>query len=360
MDIKNESNAKERILRPGESIHVRETSAQVELPETNSRESFTIVPSFHAESPKAKIPRSHTGSSGIYAVTFVLAIPGKEIYRSDLDMERIMNSGDSLLLVRKGICLEITISDPMQRHAEFRVWPNDDGSLAKAQIRLNANNISDAETRAYDLIMAFLSYLSYHHDVALDITAYEILEERTDVRKYSVGVQGKRKAFDSNTLNALQVVKPEYVTAFAAYREALNSTSPFYQLLCFYKVIEGVKKIRDKRREEVLKRGKEYRDPSERIPSKLTDIPVSDAAGRNLFRPYLGKKFTRVIDTELRPLFRHAIAHLDPRGHSLVIDRFHHITECEAAMPVIKFIARQMLRNEIKADPDMIQVSALL
>ena len=76
---------------------------------------------------------------------------------------------------------------------------------------------------------------------------------------------------------------------------------------------------------------------------------MSGPGERNLFKPYLGKKFTRVIETELRPLFRHAIAHLDPRGDSLVIDKFHHIAECEAAMSVIKYIARQMLENEINA-----------
>lgn len=93
-------------------------------------------------------------------------------------------------------------------------------------------------------------------------------------------------------------------------------------------------------------------NPPERIPTDL-DIDPLDA---DAFRPYLGKKFSAVLD-ELRTVVRTAVAHLDPFGDSLVADEFEDITKCEILLPVVKYIARQMITRILTLDPTMTTVA---
>jgi hypothetical protein len=132
----------------------------------------------------------------------------------------------------------------------------------------------------------------------------------------------------------------------SAYREGLNSANAFYQLLCFYKVVEWIRKRRakeDRRR---------VPPESERFPSSAEGLPP-DAFGRRdpfgFFTPYLGKRFGEVHET-LRSDVRNAIAHLNPKQTILMADRFDDVARCERVVPVVRFMARRMLLNEIGAD----------
>ena len=89
---------------------------------------------------------------------------------------------------------------------------------------------------------------------------------------------------------------PELRPIFATYREGLNATNPFYRFLCFYKVAEAVKALRGKRRDEAKAAGKEIREPSERIPKAESALPISDELSHESFEPYLGKKFSWVLE----------------------------------------------------------------
>src|SRR5579859_634576 len=229
---------------------------QFERPDTNRRESLVVVPNFAPSDPKASIPRSPEGSPGVYRVTFVLTIPGKEDFRTELNWAKIMQSGESLLLVPQGLGrLNVKVSND-QDEAEIVFLPNAKMSLATAQIRVTASTFLDAQSQAHNLIMPILSWWSFRYDIALDITGYEVYEEKTEVRKAVFGVIGKAKVLD---LAIGGFSKPEYRRVFAAYREGANATNVFYQLLCFYKVIEGVNKLRTQRRQAILADGGSYK-----------------------------------------------------------------------------------------------------
>ena len=81
---------------------------------------------------------------------------------------------------------------------------------------------------------------------------------------------------------------------------------------------------------------------------------MANSLDAQAFAPYHGKKFTAVCD-EFRETARNAIAHLDPfqSEPSLIADQCADVEKCENAIPVIKYIAREMLKNEIAADPQM-------
>lgn len=334
---------------------------QMPRPETNEQVQITVVPEL-ASSANGAVSPSPAGASGYYVVTFLLSVPGKEQYYDALDFADLLEKGNSLLIVPSPVAqLKATIfNDHQSQEAIF--FPNAQGALAKVQMRLFAASFIDAEREAFDLVMANLSWWSYHHDVALDIAGYHVLEEQTQSHRVVVGLVGKTKAWDVNILNTAALSDPKFRPLFAAYREGANASNPFYQLLCFYKVALGAKALRDQRRKAVLDAGEKYQEPpGENIPDRVEDLGAAYQESHEAFQPYLGQKFTRVLD-QLRGSLRNAVAHLDPTGvtgNSLSADKFDDIVMCEQALPVVRYVSRVMLCNEALADPRIAAVHAL-
>ena len=76
---------------------------QLERPEANERQWIVFEPNFHHDAPKDSTPQLPQGSNGVYRVTFVLGIPGKEVFLDDLNVDTLKQSGTSLLLMPPGV-----------------------------------------------------------------------------------------------------------------------------------------------------------------------------------------------------------------------------------------------------------------
>jgi hypothetical protein len=319
-------------------------SVQFERPKTTSRVHLIAEPvldNSKVTQPKEERLRGHFG---MYRVTYVLCIPGKDAFRESLNVSEIMESGDSLLLFQPGMSSAILTLQDGSQQIVINGKRNARGALASLTLDIQASQFSEAERLGHNVTLPILSRWSFHSDVALEVSASQVEELTTGIIKWSLGVIGGSQMV--KVIGGKSV--PQYRTIFSAYREALSSTSPFYRLLCFYKVVEGVRSLRDERKKTALEAGGQYRGPDERISQSAEGIS-SDAFEQDLFRSYVGWKFTKVLD-EFRDLFRNAISHLDPMGDSLVIDKYDDFVRCENALPVIKYIAREMVENELKAD----------
>ncbi len=203
---------------------------QFPRPDTNGLEQIIIVPEFALDDTRALPQSSPQGSQGIYNVTFLLSVPGKELFRDELDLNKLMQSGDSLLLLpQEAVQVNVTIFNN-QEAVTLSIAKNARGALSKAQLRVQASSFVEAETNAFNIVMPLLSKWSYLYDVALDITGYQAVEEQTGAQKWTFGIVGKEKVL---SFNRVDVSKPIYRTVFSAYREALNASNPFYRLLCF-------------------------------------------------------------------------------------------------------------------------------
>jgi hypothetical protein len=143
-------------------------------------------------------------------------------------------------------------------------------------MRVQANSLIEAEKASYDMAAGFLSYLSYSSDVAIEITGYEVVEESTGTRKAVFGMLGKMKKF--------------------AIREGMNATNDFYQALSFSKAIEACHKLRDHKNTQAKNSGERPFHPSLEMPSELSQIPVEDNLIRDFFTPFLGRKFSYIVD----------------------------------------------------------------
>lgn len=342
---------------PNESAHWevsqsgKDASIELPRPDYNIRFDLAVVPEFVKSDPRSSIQITPLGLPGLYRVIYILAIPGKETFKSKLNWEDITASGESLLVMNGFSEFRIAFKAPDSGIAADLVgYSNEKGELSRIVVdKLQAQDVPTATRIAHDIVMPMLSWWSVRYDVSIDVAAWEVFHEQTSLRNLSVGVLGRPKQFEIN-LNDESLVPQAYRNVFSAYREAQNATNPFYQALSYYKVIEGLKKLRQSRRGFARKKGDPILEPQERIPNDANDIPVNDVILRHYFMRYLGKPFGTVIE-EFRPLIRNAVAHLDPGSVSLNADSYEDTSTCIAAIPVLKYMAREMMRHEIQYDP---------
>ena len=319
-------------------------SLEVEPPHFCSRMGFIVVPQFAVGDPRHGVPEPN-GGPGVYRVTFVLCVPGQNVYRRRADFDKALKEGDSLLAVPQGCArLVVYLQAAGADTGSIELTTNAGHRLSAAIVRVKARDLLTAEETAYDTTAAFLSYLSYLTDVPLDITSYQVSEETTGVTKAVFGMLGRARTFRGLPNDGNVVTADGYRRMFAAYREGLNATNVFYQALTFSKAIEGCRRIQFTR-----KRSK-WAPPPLCFPSTIEEVEV-DEPFREFFQPFLGKKFTKVIE-HFRPLIRNAIAHLDPFQEVLDIDRFKEINACENAVPVLRYMARRLIACELEGVKD--------
>jgi hypothetical protein len=193
-----------------------------------------------------------------------------------------------------------------------------------------------------------MSRLSFDHDVALDIVATEITEVATGSRLVAATAAGRGAPWVSQDVDVRSTV--ECRALLSAYREGMNSPSRFLRALSFARVIEGAVRLRQSRAAAVLASGGRPREPSERIAGDLGELGLaeSDEPWKQMFTPFLGRKFTTVMD-RLRPTIRSAVARLDPESptESLVADRWADVETVGKAAPVLAYMARSLLEHEI-------------
>lgn len=318
--------------------------ALVERPNNSGRVVHVVVPHPPLESPLARIPRSAEGSPGIYLITFVLSVPGQKVFQDSLNFSQLREAGDSLLYFPKGI-REIKIQVSARKgFAEITFLKNKKGAISHAVTRIHAQSFQDANRNAYDIVVPTLSRLSFKFDIPLDVIGFEVLEEKTSTTLYSYGLLGRPTWFSDLQEFSSQL---EHTRFFSAYREALNSTNVFYQALSFYKVVEGVlaNRVRRMRANNSFTKGDVGFLPAEVFPSAMADIS-SDEMTVGEFNIHLAKSFKDVHE-HYRDLIRNAIAHLSQLDGVIDADSYDDISTCERAIPVLRFMARRMLQNDL-------------
>lgn len=303
---------------------------KVELPFMSRRVWVKVTPKSKVGDPKADIPRSATGSPGIYTIKFALSIPGKEVVQGNVNLSALANAGESLITLPDTREVKLRAAKDEKHINEARLFTDENGKLTHAVVEVNASDFDDAEEKAHNFLAPFLSWLSYQADVALDVKAYEIFEKATHVRVWSVYSIGDTRNLTWTPANELgiEAIKPDLRALHAAYREGMNAINPFYKFLCFYKIAEWCEKDRVRR---VRRRRGDAQGASvpiavaktEQFPASTTasDIHPDDA---ELFNPYLGQDFS-ITKAGMEDVLRNAIAHLSPGRDVLNPDQYKDI-----------------------------------
>jgi hypothetical protein len=159
---------------------------------------------------------------------------------------------------------------------------------------------------------------------------------------------------------------PYIQSLLSLYREGINSYSPNYQFLCWYKIVEGINAKREpesaqlkgplplKYSERLEKDNIEQRKRLEEAFPFIKLCGATDAAWDDLVPAEVRDwKFNRVREQRLEPL-RNKIAHMisEPSGDlSLSPDSRENASEVNKWISLLRFIARVMVMNEIARTP---------
>ena len=331
------------------SLHVGldRPTIQVPRPQYNLREGWLVVPEFPTDDSRHNTT-TVGGRPGFYQLTFVFGVPGKNVFRDELNLSDLDLEGDSLVVFPDNVeTLHVQVDELGVPHSEIVLHHNANRRLATASIRVQAASLLDAEKRSYEIVSGFFSYLSYSNDVPIDVSGYRVTEEATGSQKAVFGMLGEMKPLLTPDVGNSPAFDERYRRLFAAYREGMNATNVFYQALSFSKAVEGCRLLREQKNEQANSVGQRRLSPSLKIPATVEQLALKDDALRQAFQPFVGRKFSTVID-ELRPLVRNAIAHLDPTQVVLDVDHFDDIAACERAVAVLRYIARALIRFELE------------
>ena len=307
------------------------------------------------------------GQPGKYKVVLVLSRPGFPLAREGQHAFADKFLGDSHLAITRP-----AFSTPENEHAtsvainadtpfgrfDFIAYPNTRGFVGKIVIEsLEANGFEDAELKGYRIVAPTLSQWSILRDIPIHVFQTDSIELATG---------NTRMSFDNPHVETTFAVPPrarmtdDFRRYASLYREALNCNTAAYRFLCFYKIIEGIMARRNRLNGEARSRGEEPKRYDERLPADRDACPQwlnaifyerpnwdAISIGETFTPKLLGKKFTWILDKQLRPL-RHNIAHavLDSGEPPLLADEGEDLQRITRLLPMTRCIARRMLKNE--------------
>lgn len=325
---------------------------------------ITRLNSKNPDDPRNAAPPS--GSPGKYKVRFILSRPGySPLAENHISFDDDQIRGDSHFLIGKAndfVEVEAPLADG---NITLRGYPNDKGFLGKIEVEeIEALSFGDANLKAYNALSTALSRLSLVADIPLHIYKFTTIEHSTQNLMSSATLPFLGKSLATSA--AFEADKD--LSRFASlYREALNSNSPNYQYLSFFKIIEGIRRIREERttqeNQAALAKGeKPPSRPREKLPTTKEEQAAwlnsvialqnwSDLALLQVFPPeVLGKKVNDVIrDSGILDMIRNRIAHAvmrDETQETINIDDGLLINEVSKWLPLCKCIARYLLKKE--------------
>ena len=234
---------------------------------------------------------------------------------------------------------------------------NPHGRLAKLSVETPAPSFTEAEKIAFGAASPFLSAMAFELDVPMRLTQMDVTQMSTHSSSMTYTCPYSDMVPIGNDHNNVPYVQ----SLLSLYREGINSNSPNYQFLCWYKIVEGVNV---KRAEETasLKRALPLKFAERLEKTKLEQrkrleeiFPIVHVYGAPDARwddlvpdEVMDWKFNRVREQKLEPL-RNRIAHMisEPSGDlSLSPDSRENAREITKWISLLRFIARVMILNE--------------
>lgn len=233
---------------------------------------------------------------------------------------------------------------------ELLLVPNMWQRLGKILVPLEANNHEEAFDKAYETVLPMLCDLSYRYDVPLDILQVNVAERTTLSHMAQKMPDYPEARLEENPFGEEGVdysALPLYSTLTYLYREGLNSSSVNYGFLCFYKVIEGILKLRRQR----ASTGDRRRYDNEKVEGEIVKHFPDD---------FHDKKFGYVIEKMATVRDRIAHAFLDKDG--LNIEQYDYLeerlkleTEASSYRVQAREIVRVMMHNEYWEAPSRLE-----
>lgn len=252
-----------------------------------------------------------------------------------------------------------SVCDENGNQANFVGYANKEGFLSKIICEsIEAEHSNDATLKGYEALMRILSGISTYHDIPINIYQIDTIELKTHTRKVNFFTPHREMPVLKGSFDNLSEEFSKYASL---YQEAMNSNSHYYEFLCYYKIIEGLRERRNRLISEAKARGETIPSSPKQIipPTPQKQIEwlnqlfsaqiIWDRMKLDFIFPKssFGKKINDVIDKEIRPI-RHKIAHgvLDEGEPTFSLSKGLDTEKVREWLPLTKYIARFLMKNE--------------
>lgn len=237
----------------------------------------------------------------------------------------------------------------------FQLLTNSQGRLGQIRTIMRADGSSDARRKAYRILNPFLCDLSYRYDVPVEILQTNV----TEISTYTLSGM-KQDDFPEKVLDLEQFFGaaglnyrhlPLYEFFMRLYREGVSSSSADYGFLCFFRIAEGIVKLRRKRiiegedkspdkvpRSSVFLEGEVVEgDEASSFPAELQN--------QSLWEAY------KELDRQRNKVAHAFLDSEDPlSGHEdIIADRLEGEERAGIRRAQARYLARRMLRSEFWA-----------
>jgi len=343
---------------------VSKASVNLPRPTTRTRTFFTAVPVFPKGHPLYNRSRGPQGQPGQYTVSLVLGRPGvTPVFHEHVAVEALLSNGDSpCRLPDGGQTLEYTAR---VRNATFtaRLITNAQGRISRVDVTLRAKNIAEARLLAYDAVRPLLSWWAFQHDTPVAVVMDEVKELATYTQSWWVGLEGPEATVYLPTRPEALPLTPPARALLSAYHEGIALSHPLYQIVAFFRVIEGVRADRVRQARKTRQSAMTVSGSGlpnvlpETFPTDATavlgyDAPDMEWKQNEVLSKALGQVFEQVYQ-DLKGTHRNAVAHLtlDTKKPDLYSDRLEDELQAHHALPVIKYMARILLQSVVETEP---------
>ncbi|HEV2816376.1 MAG TPA: methylamine utilization protein MauJ [Allosphingosinicella sp.] len=260
--------------------------------------SLEIVPFFTNSAGDAPAPRAPVAARHAFEVKARLSRSPATL---DLQGAFGPDDGGSYLTV-PGNVHELEVAGT---YGLMRFFKNASNELSMVSASINAVNADDAHSAFMVMLSAFIDRVSLTGAVPIFIELIVVRDTTTEVQSMYF-VSPPRPTVIGNGAETLHL---ELAPVYALYREAQNSSSPYYRVLCLFKIMEGLLgSLRTELRKRAKHAGKELVTPKALVPEHA-DFPKG-------LRSYVGKPIKDLFDNFLQKQFRDAMAHFNLKGRN--------------------------------------------
>lgn len=278
-----------------------------------------------------------------YRLTMVFRHPVQAAGFSNDELRSVSAEGDSGLLVPAGSTTFVA-QEPQVEGGELRIElkSNRAGRLGHAVTEITVDGAPLARRIVTTHLGAFLARLAFETDALIVVHWIEVVPAAGGHTERGFIYRGEDVSLE-RWPDWTHHEPVFFRNAYAVYRDGLNSTNPFWSLLCFIRVIEGARAYRAKamtlakqRRIDVTRPKLEVRDDTMIVPP---------------FREWIGKNLFWVADqlhAEFRVPLAHGVTRDDPM---LAADQMGVESRHWLARPVARQVARELLHDvrEVRA-----------
>lgn len=213
---------------------------------------------------------------------------------SDLNGAFDRTHGSSFILAA-GETVHFEVEFPANK---IRLDINDQREVSMASASIAACSADEARISFLSTLSRYLDRMSYLAGVPAHVALTVVRDVKHEVQYVSFLGPPRPTVVVPGDEELSEDMQPIY----ALYREAMNSSSPYYRVLCFHKIMEGLLgPLRTSLRKRTMKAAIDLQGNKDRVPDHA-DFPLS-------LRQYVDMPIKEFYDKFLSKQYRDAMAH---------------------------------------------------